>query len=111
MAATMTKSALSLARQALQVARRTFPRYAHRFAPKKFTNHQLFAVLVVRQFYHLDYRATVQLLHDWSDLRKLLGLKKVPTYSTLCKAEARLLKNKPSIGSWIISSTARNAAA
>lgn len=110
MPAPMTKSALSLARQALKIARRSLPLYGPRTAPKKFTNHQLFAVLAVREFYGLDYRGTVQLLLDWSDLRAVLGLKAVPTYSTLCKAETRLLKNMPSMDSWITSSPVPNAA-
>jgi len=32
------------------------------------------------------------MLQDFSDLRSARGLKKVPHYSTLCYAEARLLK-------------------
>ena len=34
---TMTKSALALARAALHAARRSLPKYSHRFSPKKFT--------------------------------------------------------------------------
>jgi hypothetical protein len=90
---TMTKSALAMAREALHISRQSLPNYSHRYSPKKFTVHQLFAILVLRQFYHLDYRGVEQMLHEWSDLRSVLGLKIVPTYSALCKAEQRLLKN------------------
>jgi len=89
----MSKSALALAKQALEMARRSCPAYTHQFSPKKFTAHQLFAILAVRQFFHLDLRSMQQLLEDWSDLREALGLKSVPNYSTLSKAHARLLKN------------------
>ena len=89
----MSKSALSLAKQALELARRCCPAYSHQFSPKKFTVHQLFAILAVRQFFHLDLRSVQQLLEDWSDLRDAIGLKSVPNYSTLSKAHARLLKN------------------
>jgi hypothetical protein len=89
---TMTKSGLALARAALHAARRSLPKYSHRFSPKKFTVHQLLAVLAIREFFHLDYRGVEQLLQEWSDLRAVLGLQEVPTYSALCKAEARLLK-------------------
>ena len=107
----MTKSALALAQEALEFSRRSFPMYSHQFSPKKFTIHQLFAILAVRQFYHLDYRATEQLLREWSDLRKVLGLQAVPQYSTLCKAEARLLKKHPLNESSTIPSALRVAVA
>ncbi len=47
---------------------------------------------MLRQFLKTDYRGIIQMLCDFSDLRKVLGLKKVPHYSTLCYAEKRLLK-------------------
>lgn len=93
---TLSKSPLSVVRHALKVAESVYPEYAHRFAPKKFTQPQLFAILVLRHFLHLDYRGVVQLLHEWSDIRDALSLKSVPTYSTLCRAELRLLKNTSS---------------
>ncbi len=95
----MTKSPLALARAALRLARRTMPAYSHPCSPKKFTQHQLFALLVVRRFFDLDYRGTEQLLRDWSDLRQALELKSVPDHSTLEKAEKRLLKKGAATGS------------
>jgi hypothetical protein len=52
----------------------------------------LFAILVVRQFFGMDYRGMVQLLADWSDLRAELKLETVPHYTALQKAEARILE-------------------
>ena len=49
-----------------------------------------------RQFFRMDYRGIIQLLKDFSDLPEILGLKKVPNFSTLCYAEERLLKKSPS---------------
>jgi hypothetical protein len=91
----MTKSALSLARESLRTAEAAMPSYSHRFSPKRYTQPQLTAILVVRHFYHLDYRGTEQMLREWSDLRDAIGLKRVPTYSTLCRAEERLFKKVP----------------
>jgi hypothetical protein len=107
----MTKSPLALAAAALRLAARTIPAYSHPCSPKKFTQHQLFAILVVRQFFDLDYRGTEQLLRDWSDLRQALGLQKIPDHSTLEKAEKRLLKKGASIGSSMSSSATRASAA
>ena len=89
---TMTKSPLALANAALQTAKDSLPTYSNRYSPKRFTQHQLFAILVLRQFLKTDYRGIIQMLKDFSDLRKVLDLKKVPHYSTLCYAEKRLLK-------------------
>ena len=88
----MTKSPVALAKEALKVGRSGLPRYSSRFSRKDFTQPQLFVILALRQFFKTDYRGVVQLLADLSDLRKALGLKKVPHYSTLCYAEGRLLK-------------------
>ena len=88
----MTKSPVALVREAMRVARRALPRYSSRYSRKDFTQHQLFAILALRQFFRTDLRGTVQLLHDFSDLQKALRLKKVPHYSTLSYAEGRLLK-------------------
>lgn len=94
----MTKSALALAKQALAAAKVALPAYSHRNSPKKFTQHQLFAILAVKEFFHLDYRGAEQLVAEWSDLRGILGLKHVPDYSTLCYAQQRLLKKGLSSG-------------
>lgn len=101
---TMTKSALSLAGEALAVAEQGLPKYSSPFSRKEYTQHQHFAILVLKQFFKTDYRGIVQMLEEWTDLREALGLKQVPHYSTLCYAEQRLLKGGRSIVSWMSSS-------
>jgi hypothetical protein len=88
----MTKSPVALAREAVRIAKEALPEYSHRFSPKTFTQPQLFAILVLRQFFKTDYRGVVELLHDFADLRRVLKLKRVPHYSTLWHAEKRLGK-------------------
>ena len=88
----MTKSPVAVACEALGVGRKGLPPYSSPFSKKDFTQPQLFAILVLRQFFKTDYRGVVEMLHDFSDLRTVLELKKVPHYSTLCYAEKRLLK-------------------
>ena len=90
----MTKSPLAVAREALATARAALPPYSSKFSRKDFTQHQLFALLTLREFLKTDYRGLEQYLHDWSDLRRALGLAKVPDHSTLQKAAARLLEKK-----------------
>ena len=49
-------------------------------------------MLAVRKFLGQDYRGMQTLLNEWSDLRQAIGLAKVPDYSTLCLAEAKLAR-------------------
>src|SRR5215831_3959225 len=92
----MTRSPLRLAETALATARQVLPPYSSKFSRKDFTQHQLFALLVLREFLKQDYRGLEQLLRDWSDLRQALRLAKVPDHSTLQKAAQRLLEKKGS---------------
>jgi hypothetical protein len=95
----MTKSAVRVAREALILGRRTFPAYASRTSRHDFTQAQLFALLVLRQFLRTDYRGLVTLVAEWQELRKALGLRKVPHYSTLTYAARRLLPEAEKGGS------------
>jgi hypothetical protein len=90
---TLTKSPLRVARSALAVAAAaSLPLYAHKYSPKKFTQHQLFACLVLKTFFKTDYRGLTALLADHSDLRLTLSLWAVPHFTTLQKASCRLLR-------------------
>jgi hypothetical protein len=79
-------------RVAFQVARRTLPAYSHRCSPKKFTQHQLFACLVLKEFFKLDYRGVEALLAESDSLRAIIDLKQTPDFTTLHKACRRLLR-------------------
>lgn len=79
---------------ALAAGRDAFSDYSHVFSPKKFTQPQLFACLVLKEFEKKDYRGTCQLLEDCPDLRQAIGLRCTPHFTTLQKASRRLLKQK-----------------
>jgi len=87
-----TKNPIALARAALKAGRKALPPYSHPKSPHKYTQAQLFAMLVLREFLRFDYRKLTACLEQWSDLREALDLKRVPHYSTLCYAADRLLK-------------------
>src|SRR5262245_52602809 len=89
---TLSKSPVRVARQALVTGTQALARYAHRFSPKKYTQPQLFACLVLKTFFRTDYRGLTALLHDHSDLRAVLSLRHVPHFTTLQKASRRLLR-------------------
>ena len=87
-----TKSPIHLARTALAAGKKALPDYSHPKSPHKFTQPQLFAMLVLREFFKLDYRGLVTFVSEWAELRDALELKRVPHYSTLKYAADRLLK-------------------
>ncbi len=87
-----TKSALAVAREALKLGQESFPAYSHRFSPQRYTQAQLFAMLALKEFFKTDFRGIVTMLREWSELREVLAVRRVPHYSTLCYAHQRLLK-------------------
>jgi hypothetical protein len=88
---TMSKSAVRVAKEALLAGRAALPEYGSQFSRRDYTQAQLFALLVLRQFLRTDYRGVVALVAEWAELRRALGLSKVPHYSTLAHASRRLL--------------------
>ena len=87
-----SKSPLRVLRAAYRIAQRSLPAYSHRCSPKKFTQPQLFACLVLKEFYRLDYRGVEALLTESDSLREALELRSTPDYTTLHKASVRLLR-------------------
>ena len=87
-----SKSPWKVAQVAFAAGKEAFSDYSHPCSPKKFTQPQLFACLVLKEFEKKDYRGIEQLLADCSDLRQVIGLKCVPHFTTLQKASRRLLK-------------------
>ena len=85
----MSKSPKAVAAQAMEVAERSLPSYSDKHSPKLYTQHQLFAVLVLREFFRTDLRGIVAILEDSSDLRAVLQLTRIPNYSTLSYAAKR----------------------
>ena len=102
----MTNSILCLARATLEVSSCALAPYACIKSKHRFTQPQLFTILVLRHFRRTDYRGIVQELHDNPQLCGLLGLKNIPHFTTLQKAEQRLLKKTAASSSWTTASNA-----
>jgi len=86
-----TKSPLRVLKEALQVGQQTLRAYSHRFSPKKFTQPQLFACLVLKEFLRLDYRKLQAVLADSPSMAAAIELSAIPHYTTFQKAAVRLL--------------------
>lgn len=80
------------------IAQNVLPRFSHKYSPKKFTQHQLFACLVLKMFLKTDYRGLAAHLSDCPTLCKTIELTKVPHYTTFQKAARRLLRVGPVAG-------------
>ena len=93
-----SKSPRAVVLAALATARRALPEHAHRYSPKKFTQHQLFACLVLKNFLRTDYRGLAAHLADHPSLQATLELKQVPHFTTFQKASRRLLLAGPARG-------------
>ena len=89
--AVTSKSPIQVVLAALATARRGLPAYSHVCSPKTFTQHQLFACLVLKSFLKTDYRGVIAHLVDHSKLVELLELARIPHFTTLQKASRRLL--------------------
>jgi hypothetical protein len=89
----MSKSLVKMMKRAHEVASRVLPDYSHRFSPKKFTQAQLFACLVLKLFLRTDYRGVCEMLSDAPSFCAAIGLRGVPHFTTLQKSERRLLQH------------------
>jgi len=76
---------------AYEVGKEAFKDYSHKYSPRTFTQPQLFACLVLKAFFQTDYRGIEGILDSLSELRESIDLKKTPHFTTLQKAEKRLL--------------------
>ena len=104
---TTSKSPRKVLLAAHATAKQALPAYAHRCSPKLYTQHQLFACLVLKVFHKTDYRGIVAILQDSPDLAQAIGLQRVPHFTTLQKAARRLLLSGP--GSRLLLATIRLA--
>jgi hypothetical protein len=89
---TLAKSPKAFAEMALTVGRRGLEAYSCSKSPHVYTQPQLFALLAIKHFFNTDYRGVVAILKDWPELLAVLGLKRIPNFSTLKYAQDRFLK-------------------
>ena len=90
----MTKSPLAVARRRWPWPRSGPAGLLLEVLQEDYTQHQLFALLALREFLKIDYRGLEQILREWADLRDALGLTEVPDHSTIQKAAERLLEKR-----------------
>jgi len=89
-----SKSPKRVLQFAYLVGQLVLPEYSHRYSPKTYTQSQLFACLVLKEFLRLDYRKLAALLKDIGEMAAVIDLTRVPHFTTFQKAAARLLVNR-----------------
>jgi hypothetical protein len=89
-----SQSPRTVMRVAYHLARRLLPEHSCRFSRHDFTLAQLFACLVVREFFDLSYRRTEALLADSPAWLADIGLAKAPDHNTLWRAFDALLESR-----------------
>jgi hypothetical protein len=88
---------LRFATLALQLSQATRPRFAHKFSPQRFTLAQLAACVLLKEYRQLDWRGSEALLTLSPPLRRALGLRRVPDFSTWWRFARRWL-DAPQLG-------------
>ena len=86
------EASVAVAAEALAEAAESMPKYAHPFLAKDFTQHQLYAMVVLRRFMKTDIKSLIKVLSDSPDLIEALRIEKIPDYATLFHAEERLVR-------------------
>jgi Transposase DDE domain/Transposase domain (DUF772) len=89
-----SQSPRTVMRTAYHLALRTLPGHSCKFSRHDFTLAQLFACLVVREFFGLSFRRTEALLADAPDWLGDIGLSKAPDHNTLWRAFESLLATR-----------------
>jgi hypothetical protein len=74
------------ARIALSIARKSLPLYSHPKSPHHYTFPQLASCVLFLFYLNLSYREMEEWLLATNKVCQVLGLKKVPDHSTLCRA-------------------------
>jgi IS5 family transposase len=86
------QSPWTVLRVAHYIGKRLFPDHLSPFSRHDFTLAQLFACLVVREFYGLSYRRTEKLLRDSPLWLADIGMSAAPDHNTLWRAFGIILK-------------------
>ena len=79
----MANRLLTFATLAYEVAQGVLPDRRHRFAPKRYTQPQLLACVLVKEYLGLDYRTARETIEISGPLRDAFGLASVPDHTTL----------------------------
>ncbi|QLC49345.1 IS5 family transposase [Methanolobus zinderi] len=64
--------------------------YSCKYSKRKYTQHQLMALVLLKEYLKTDYRSIVELIQLMNPVKSRIGLKQVPHYTTLHKFVRRI---------------------
>lgn len=64
--------------------------YSCKYSKKKYTQHQLLTLVLLKEYLKTDYRSIVELVELMGPVKSRIGLKQVPHYTTLHKFIKRI---------------------
>lgn len=79
----MRNRLLAFAQLAMQVSEQVLPQHSSKYSPRRYTQPQLLACLLLKEYLALDYRSTSEVLELSDGLRTVLKLRSVPDHTTL----------------------------
>jgi len=59
--------------------------YSCNYSKRKYTQHQLMALVLLKEYLKTDYRSIVELVQLINPVKSRIGLKQIPHYTTLHK--------------------------
>jgi transposase len=66
------------------------PLYSSKYSRKDYTQHQLLALLVFKEYLGARYREIIELVEVMDVVQKHLGIAEIPHFTTLCKFSSRI---------------------
>jgi hypothetical protein len=66
------------------------PVYRSKFSKHEFNQHQLLTLIIFKEYLGVRYRQICEILGLMGDVKSILGISKIPHYSTLCKFAQRI---------------------
>jgi len=79
-----------LAKESRRLAQKAVPVYSSKFSKKTFTQDQHISILCMKVKTKQRLRETEETLHEMPRICEAIGLRKVPDFTTMCKAMKRL---------------------
>lgn len=89
------KSPRRVPQVAYDTAQEAVPAYIRVNSPRSFTQPQFLAYLVLEEFLRLDYRGFARHLAEHAEMTTIVGLRRIPHFTTFPKAARRLLVAAP----------------
>jgi len=82
---------INLVKTSLEVIKNSHvPLRSSKFSKKKFNQHQLLTLIILKEEIGMDYRDFTELIHILTPIKDVIGLKKVPHFTTLQKFLTRI---------------------